>query len=90
MKLFAFALFAFVATAFALKNDAATSDDSQDIVDSGDGDYDEDDAAVDAGAEFFASLDEDEQAAVLAYVADQLNDDDGNDDASAAEVSRGN
>ncbi|KAF0685275.1 Aste57867_22804 [Aphanomyces stellatus] len=101
MKFSAIALFAFVAAAFALKNDATPDNsltDSTDIdVSSGDiypdEDYDEDDAAIDAGAAYFASLDEEDQAAVIAYVADQL--DDGDDDAAAAaddspEVSQGN
>ncbi|KAF0707551.1 Aste57867_6589 [Aphanomyces stellatus] len=92
MKLSAFALFVFVAAAFALKNDATTGDDSQVNLDSGD-DYDEDDAAIDAGAEYIASLDEEDQEIIAAWVAEQVNDD-GDDAAAAAddspEVSQGN
>ncbi|KAF0719956.1 Aste57867_677 [Aphanomyces stellatus] len=77
MKLSVFALFAFVAAALALKNDVASGDDAQAIVD-GD-DADEDDAAVATGIEYYQSLDDDDQAAIEAWVADQLNDDGGDD-----------
>ncbi|KAF0719949.1 Aste57867_670 [Aphanomyces stellatus] len=58
-------------------NDVASGDDAQAIF--GGDDADEDDAAVAAGIEYYQSLDEVDQAAIDAWVADQLNDDGGDD-----------